>query len=274
MRLKSVCKFIRPMKMPKRKNLSLLFLIFLAISFSCVEKKTGKEIQYPPPGKDPGPRSKTKSKAGNKAGVWHTVEPGQTLWRICKAYGVDMEQVVRENDLDDPTQISVGEKIFIPGVSALKKVEPAPQLATTDKPDQPDRFPPEAGAGSGKLFWPVAGGTIFSKFGMRNGQFHEGMDISAPEGAAVYAAEDGKVVYSDSRIRGYGNMIVIKHSGNLSTVYAHNKINLAQEGDFVQRGRKIAEVGRTGTATGNHLHFEVRSGKTAVDPLKYLESAR
>ncbi len=87
----------------------------------------------------------------------------------------------------------------------------------------------------------------------------------------MFAADDGRVVYSDSRIRGYGNMIVIKHAGNLSTVYAHNKVNLVKEGDFVRRGQKIAEVGKTGNATGPHLHFEVRNGQEAVDPLKYVE---
>ncbi len=256
----------------------LIFALSLAMLSSCVEKKTDREVQNPPSRKEPGPKGKTstKSKAGNHAGVWHTVEPGQTLWRICKAYGVDMEMVIKENKLDDPTQISTGLKIFIPGAKHLLKVEPAPQLAQPQKPlkpsdpdDQPDRFPPQTG-GSGKLLWPVDGGILFSKFGNRNGQFHEGIDISAPEGIAVFAAEDGRVVYSDSRIRGYGNMIVLKHRGNLSTVYAHNKVNLAKEGDFVRRGQKIAEVGKTGNATGNHLHFEVRAGKEAVDPQKYV----
>lgn len=260
-----------------------LFVIFsISLCFSCVEKKTGKDIQNPPPAKEPGPRisDRTKTRAKREQGVWHTVERGQTLWRICKTYGVDMERVIKENDIDDPRQIAVGQKIFIPGAKELKYVEPAPQLigagktgSISDGKTSKVDISPSSGS-SGKLLWPVDGGVVFSPFGKRNGQFHEGIDISAPAGTAIYAVDDGKVVYSDDRIRGYGNMIVIKHSGNLSTVYAHNRVNLVKEGDFVRRGQKIAEVGMTGNATGNHLHFEVRVGKEAVDPMRYLEKKR
>ncbi len=99
---------------------------------------------------------------------------------------------------------------------------------------------------------------------------HEGVDISAPKGTGVLAADDGKVVYSDNSIRGYGNMIIIKHAGKLTTVYAHNRVNLVDTGDFVKKGQKIAEVGATGRASGPHLHFEVRIGEKPVDPEFYL----
>jgi murein DD-endopeptidase MepM/ murein hydrolase activator NlpD len=103
---------------------------------------------------------------------------------------------------------------------------------------------------------------------------HDGIDISAPAGSAVLAADDGKVTYSGNTIRGYGNMIVLKHAGNLATVYAHNRKNLVHEGEMVRRGQKIAEVGETGRATGSHCHFEVRLGKQAVNPLFYLKEAK
>ena len=258
---------------------AVLAALILFLAGACVEKKTGGEVRNPPAG---GSQNNGKTQI-HGAGVWHTVEPGQTLWRICKAYGVDMEKVIKENRIQAPAEITVGDQIFIPGARKQLKVEPAPTLVSAGKvnpgaqpgksgsSDPPDRFPPEANFGSGKLLWPVDGGQVFSPFGMRNGQFHEGVDICAPEGTDIFAAEDGKVVYSSDRIRGYGNMIVIKHAGNLSTIYAHNRKNLASEGDFVRRGQKIAEIGKTGNATGPHLHFEVRVGKEAVDPLKYLE---
>ncbi len=254
---------------------ALLFL-FLILSFSCVEKKTGKQIQSPP--------KQVKQKVKGKKGVWHTVEPGQTLWRICKTYGVDMEEVIRLNNIENPSQIQAGQKIFIPGVSQVKKVpasftpsSPASAPSPKPRPSARSSSSPKAYSSStspGKLLWPVPGGVLYSGFGPRNGKFHEGIDISAPEGTPVLAVDDGRVVYSDNRIRGYGNMIIIKHAGKLSTVYAHNRINLVKEGDFVRRGQKIAEVGRTGRATGPHLHFEVRVGKEAVNPLKYLEKPR
>ena len=261
----------------KRRILKILPLfLFLLTSFACVEKKTGKEIQSPP--------KQVKQKVKGKKGVWHTVEPGQTLWRICKTYGVDMEEVIRLNNIENPSQIQAGQKIFIPGVSQVKKVpasftpsSPASAPSPKTRPSARASSPPKSYSSSGfsgKLLWPVPGGVLYSGFGPRNGRFHEGIDISAPVGTPVLAADDGRVVYSDDRIRGYGNMIIIKHSGKLSTIYAHNRVNLVKEGDFVRRGQKIAEVGKTGNATGPHLHFEVRVGKEAVNPLKYLKKPK
>ena len=91
-----------------------------------------------------------------------------------------------------------------------------------------------------------------------------------PSAPPIVAAAAGEVIYSDNKQRGYGNMIIIRHSENLVTIYAHNKINLVQEHDTVRRGEVIARVGRTGRATGPHVHFEVRKNRKAVDPLLYL----
>jgi lipoprotein NlpD len=123
----------------------------------------------------------------------------------------------------------------------------------------------------GPLFWPVAEGVISSRFGLRAGNFHEGIDIRAPRGSPVYAAHSGVVVYADDSWASYGNMIVIK-KGEFFTVYGHNDNNHVREGDTVERGEHIADVGMTGDATGPHLHFELRIERnrsliTAVDPL-------
>lgn len=125
----------------------------------------------------------------------------------------------------------------------------------------------------GKLHSPVNGGQVLSQFGRRWLSFHEGLDIAAPEGSAIFAAHDGEVVFSGASMRGYGNMIVVKGQG-LMTVYAHNKRNLVEVGDSVEAGEKIALVGMTGNATGPHLHFETRirgeDGKSvAVDPMTF-----
>ena len=253
----------------KRLIIASAFVLTLSLLFSCVEKKTKNQLQTPPP-------KEVKKRVKGKKGVWHTVEPGQTLWRICKTYGVDMEEVARINGIKDPSQIKAGQKIFIPGADKVKKVPASfvPSSSTASKPKpKPSSYHPRTSS-SKKLLWPVPGGILYSPFGPRGNEFHEGIDISAPVGTPVLAADDGKVVYSDNRIRGYGNMIIIKHSGNLSTVYAHNRVNLVREGEFVRRGQKIAEVGKTGRATGPHLHFEVRVGKEPVNPLKYLEKPK
>lgn len=99
---------------------------------------------------------------------------------------------------------------------------------------------------------------------------HDGIDISVREGTPVRAATGGTVVYSDNRLSGYGNLVIIRHGKNLFTAYAHNQRNLVRKGDVVKRGDTIARAGQTGRITGPHLHFEVRHGSTAVDPLSYL----
>jgi len=261
-----------------RSVINSFMVLGLACAFACVEKKMEDAVEDRPPAPD---RKTTLPKDASGAGCWHTIEPGQSLWRICKAYNVDMERVAKINHISDPTQISAGQKIFIPGAAAAIEVEPfQPQRSDTAEPpgnnrdngrEKPDTLPPVYSSAPGKLLWPVPDGKIFSSFGSRGDQFHEGIDISTRSGTQVFAADDGKIVYSSAKIRGYGNMIVIKHAGNLSTVYAHNRVNLVKEGDFVRKGDKIAEVGQTGKASGPHLHFEVRAGKSAVDPLKYVE---
>ena len=120
-----------------------------------------------------------------------------------------------------------------------------------------------------KLRWPVEG-KVTSGYGFRGGLHHDGFDISAKEGDPIYAAADGRVLYAGDKLAGYGNLVIIRHSGSLSTVYAHNKENLVSEGDFVTAGQLIGKVGETGRASGPHVHFEVREGKKAVDPSRFL----
>lgn len=273
----------------------VIFFILL-FSISCVERKDEKEIQENQPilkeekdveakndkereAKEPKKqkhkRKEELAKADYRGGVYHIVEPGQTLWRICKTYNVDMEEVIKINHLNDPTEIYPGQKIFIPGAKEVKKVKPfephssGGEEANNGNIENEQLFPSDKPAR--KLAWPVQGGKLCSGFGARESGFHEGIDICSPVGSPIYAADDGRVTYSADTIRGYGNMIIIKHSGNISTIYAHNHKNLVKSGDFVRRGDKIAEVGQTGRATAPHLHFEVRAGKNPVDPLPYLE---
>ena len=126
----------------------------------------------------------------------------------------------------------------------------------------------------GRLLWPVPHSALSSNFGQRWSEFHEGIDIRAPEGTPIYAAHSGQVVYSNDGLRGYGNLIVLKGDGIL-TVYGHNRKNRVSRGEFVQAGDQIADVGQSGKATGPHLHFETRvkdpTGKNvAVDPLVFF----
>jgi murein DD-endopeptidase MepM/ murein hydrolase activator NlpD len=118
------------------------------------------------------------------------------------------------------------------------------------------------------FLWPVSG-AVNSGFGPRGSSFHDGVDIAAPEGTPIRAVEAGEVIYSD-QLRGYGNMVIVRHGGGVVSVYAHNQINLVREGQQVARGEIIARVGSTGRVTAPHLHFEIRQNNLAQDPLLYL----
>lgn len=117
------------------------------------------------------------------------------------------------------------------------------------------------------MIMPVAG-TMGRGFNPSTG--HKGLDILACEGTPIRAALDGTVVYSDNKLAGYGNLVIMDHGGGLATVYGHNRLNLVRVGARVRRGTVIAEVGQTGNATTPHLHFEVRRGQMPVDPELYL----
>jgi murein DD-endopeptidase MepM/ murein hydrolase activator NlpD len=186
-----------------------------------------------------------------KGGVWHTVNKGETLWRIARTYKVDIELIAKENGIEDPTKISVGQKIFIPGAKEVLKVEP---------------FVAEKRL---EFIWPLSG-KLTSYFGKRISEFHKGIDIAANEGTKILASAEGVVTYSGF-YGNYGNLIIITHQHDFSTVYAHNKENLVKVEDRVKQGDVIALLGNTGKSTGSHLHFEIRSKGRAKDPLGYLE---
>ncbi|MBI5563169.1 MAG: M23 family metallopeptidase [Deltaproteobacteria bacterium] len=209
-------------------------------------------------------------------GVVHTVDKGETLYRIATAYGVDPQDLAEANDIKDPKELKAGTRLFIPGAKEKKKVKPLPpnhaaqpvekkkDLNYAVSPPREDRIVVD----KKRFSWPVSG-PVESPFGMRNGTRHDGIDIKAPEGTPVKAADDGRAVYV-STMRGYGNMIIIKHRNDFYTVYAHNRKNLVKDGDKVSRGDVIALVGDTGNAKGCHLHFEVREGKKVRNPLFFL----
>lgn len=199
--------------------------------------------------------------------VEHVVEPGQTAWRIARAYGVELEDLATANGLTDTTRIVAGQILVIPGASETRHVEPfrgatavtATTAATTT-----------AASGRGKLLyaWPVPGGRIVSAYGVpRRTHRHTGLDIDGRHGQKIVAAGDGTVVYSGATMRGYGKTVVVDHGGGIRTLYAHNSALLVQPGERVRRGQPIAKMGQTGNASGVHCHFEVRQDQKPIDPL-------
>jgi murein DD-endopeptidase MepM/ murein hydrolase activator NlpD len=124
----------------------------------------------------------------------------------------------------------------------------------------------------GNMRWPVKG-KIISEYGAKpNGLKNEGINIAVPEGTGVRAAESGVVAYAGNELKGYGNLVLIRHEGGWVTAYAHAKELFVKRGDTVKRGDVIAKAGQTGSVSSPQLHFEVRKGATAMDPVKFLAS--
>ncbi|MGH8539538.1 MAG: M23 family metallopeptidase, partial [Stenotrophobium sp.] len=118
--------------------------------------------------------------------------------------------------------------------------------------------------------WPLDAGIVSSEYGRRWGKLHKGIDIAADTGEPVYAVADGVVIYADNKMRGYGNVVVIRHDENMTSLYAHNSALKVHTGDVVKQGDLISLLGSTGHSTGPHTHFEIRDGVTPVSPRTLL----
>ncbi len=156
----------------------------------------------------------------------------------------------------------------------IPSVPPTPQAGATPpaKPGTPVAgiVPEPAPRAGSRFLWPVEG-QILSSFGPKKGGLHnDGINIAAPRGTPVRAAENGVVAYAGNELRGFGNLLLIKHADGWTSAYAHNEELLVRRGDQVQRGQIIARVGSTGSVTSPQLHFELREGARAVDPVKLL----
>lgn len=133
-------------------------------------------------------------------------------------------------------------------------------------------IPEPAALSAGNFRWPVRG-RVISSFGEKNdGETNDGINVSVPEGTSVRASENGVVAYAGNELKGYGNLVLVRHADDWVTAYAHNSEITVKRGDVVSRGQVIAKAGQTGTVTTPQIHFELRKGSTPVDPLKYLAS--
>lgn len=274
------------------RNLGLLHILVVFALAGC------SYVDNRAPRRDPG-----------RTGIHHVVKKGENLYRIGKAYGVDHVRLASVNRIADPRDIKVGRRIFVPGATRPLPVEiitpikapaerprrtagprtakPAPgktapgkrPQAKSSKPAAPPARAGKTGArtGAGRqsaatgrqgFVWPVTG-EITAKFDSRHESLNDGINIAAPSGTPVRATLGGQVIYSD-KLRGYGNLIILRHRGGFASVYAHNRRNLVRQGQKVARRQVIAEVGATGRADTPYLHFEIRRNNVARDPLSYL----
>jgi len=196
----------------------------------------------------------------------HIVAPGETIYRISKRYGSSVDAILSANEISNVRSVPVGARLLVPAAGGVGAAPRRPVDAGT----YAARDPRGRSGGPVSFAWPVHG-VLISEYGLRRGAHHDGLDIKAPSGTLVRAAESGRVIHADGSLSGYGRLIIIKHAGRLSTVYAHNRTMLVRVGQFVEKGDAIAEVGATGNASTPHLHFEIRSDGSPRDPLDYLK---
>jgi lipoprotein NlpD len=156
---------------------------------------------------------------------------------------------------------------------AIFNGKPGGQVAKQGKEsDEKEHHQKPPQGSQGYFTWPLQA-PVSSLYGTRRGRFHDGIDIDGESGDPIVAAAAGRVVYS-GKLGGYGRLIVIKHDNGYFTAYAHNENNAVKKGDEVSQGQLIGRVGATGSATGDHLHFEVRDKKGTYDPLDFLPQER
>ena len=233
------------------------------------------------------------------AGRYHLVRSGETGIAIARAYGIDWSRIVTANDLREPFMLRVGMRVLIPGtapgrtsmeeratafrldvddlitgsspavavtqqpVRATKTASAARVLPATTPVAEPARF-------SGAFVWPVRG-KLVGRFGPgASGEKNNGIKIAVPLDTPIKAAADGVVAYAGEEIAALGGLVIVKHGDGWTTVYGHASKLLVRRGQAVKRGQTIAESGDSGFADRPELHFEMRKGRTPVNPLPQL----
>lgn len=197
-----------------------------------------------------------------KTGV-HRVKADETLYSIAWRYGLDYQPLANLNHIRRPYRINVGQLIYLTKKAPIGET-PSQPLQPTKSPTHMMALEKEPTANVSRWQRP-ARGVIIGGFTALN----KGINIGGREGDPIYATAPGKVVYSGHGLRGYGNLIIIKHNNMFLTAYAHNSRVFVTEGTWVKAGQKIAEMGHTGTQH-TMLHFEIRKNGKPVNPLIYL----
>jgi len=228
--------------------------------------------------------------------VVHVVRAGESMHSVARIYHKPVTVIARANNLAVDAKLKPGARITIPDIKEASQAkqggaEPSasPPAGTVVMADasQTARVVESAPAMSSQeavknaepagslpgFRWPVRG-RVIEAFGPKpNGVQNDGINLAVPEGTPIKAAEDGVVAYAGSELKGYGNLVLVRHPNGFVTAYAHASDILVKRGETVKRGQVIAHAGQTGNVTSPQLHFEIRKGATPVDPAQYLSGA-
>jgi murein DD-endopeptidase MepM/ murein hydrolase activator NlpD len=237
----------------------------------------------------------------------HVVNHGDTLAGIAHRNHISVGELARANNLDAAAPLKQGTRLNVPAKTAevapvapqpIVAVQPIPTTtiggpriaAAAPAPQQSVRYaqanpapepveaapalkPSETTSALPTFRWPVRGKVITGYGAKTNGKSNDGINVAVPEGTPVKAAEDGVVAYSGNELKGYGNLILVRHSNGYVTAYAHASELMVKRGDTIKRGQVIAKSGQSGEVGSPQLHFEIRKGSTPVDPLQFLNGA-
>jgi murein DD-endopeptidase MepM/ murein hydrolase activator NlpD len=243
----------------------------------------------------------------------HFVNRGDTLAGIARKNHIPVAELARANGLEPSAKLKLGTKLTVPNgktAALATPAAPAPVAAapvaiaqqpaavatapatkvaaaapvqsarlaqaTTNLEEKAAETPARTTDATGALptfRWPVRGKVITSYGAKTNGKANDGINLAVPEGTPIKAAEDGVVAYSGNELKGYGNLILVRHSNGYVTAYAHASELLVKRGDTIKRGQVIAKSGQSGEAASPQLHFEIRKGSNPVDPLQFLNGA-
>src|SRR6516162_7684432 len=260
--------------------------------------KPSRVATTPPPRPAVPTPAPAASSAGN--GNVHVVATGDTLSKIAHRYHKSVNEIAKANNVQPTATLNVGDRLTIPGVQASpakasapmagaqaapakpvasaapKQAEPVQNANVVAPTDQLDKEAAKLAEGTGavpKFRWPANGRVIAGYGPTTNGQQNDGINIALPENTPVKAAEDGVVAYAGNELKGYGNLVLVRHPNGYVTAYAHTKELLVKRGDQVKRGQVIARSGQTGNVNAPQLHFEIRKGASPLDPTRFLNGA-
>lgn len=217
--------------------------------------------------------SKNASNEGTFNGSVYTVKRGDTLYKISRMTGTSVGELARMNSLPPPYKLLVGQRLQTKGTAkrgTSKNTAVAKKTPTTSK--APAALPKVTlpPVGSRCWLWPTKG-KVIDAYSYSDGG-NKGIDIAGSRGQPIYASAAGTVVYAGNQLRGYGNLVMIKHNEDYITAYAHNETILVNNGQKVKAGQKIATMGSSG-ARSVMLHFQLRYRATAIDPQRYLKNS-
>lgn len=250
------------------------------------------------PAPQPAPVASAPATRPAAGGQSYTVANGDTLMKLSRKYNVSLSQLAKANGLTTTSMLKPGTRISIPthaaapaapAVAVAKPAAPAPQQVASAAPVQKANLaqsapasdpapvaeaaaPAKADATSSlpSFRWPVRGRVIAGYGAKTNGKQNDGINVAVPEGTPIKAADDGVVAYAGNELKGYGNLVLVRHASGYVSAYAHASELSVKRGDTVKRGQVVGKTGQTGDVTSPQLHFEIRKGSAPVDPLQFL----